>query len=72
MASFPNFWTLLFKLFSNESTKVNTVIMVKMPMEMPNKERKVLNLLTANALSANNTDSLNNLKNNIKQNYDLI
>ena len=46
--------------------------MVKMPIDIPNKDRKVLNLLTTNALSANNMDSFNNLKNNIRQNYDLI
>ena len=39
--------------------------MVKIPMEIPNKDRNVLNLLTTNALSANKTDSLKSLKNNI-------
>ena len=46
--------------------------MVKMPIEIPNKDRHVLNLLTASALSANKTDSFKSLRNNILQNYHLI
>ena len=49
--------------FSIQSSTVNTEIIEKIPIVMPKRERKVLNLLTITDLNAKIKPSLRSLKN---------
>jgi hypothetical protein len=49
--------------FSIQSRTVKTDIIQKIPIVIPKRERKVRSLLTITELTANNTPSLNSLKN---------
>ena len=48
----PKLSTLLRRFFSKESTAAKTEIKQSIAIEIPNKERKALNLLLSNSLMA--------------------